>query len=461
MATAGKPAASMPPSAAPFSADHSLDLVFSSGNPRIEATRVVVVFYPDPPAGSSFHLPVGRKPRVCVLGVPNHMTYDELCRFCGDFVHGTLSMRAFRTDGDCYSVLINFDTQCSTDNFYKHFNGKQFSSLEEYVCCVRYVEDVQYMQSFKPHSSVMCLAEQHRCPTCLEQLDQDRGGVLTTICNHSFHYQCISKWTDTLCPVCRYRQQPDKPICSICGAPESLWMCLLCGHIGCGRHKDGHAVRHWEETHHSNSLELETKKVWDYAGNNYVHRLIQSKKDAELVDCHAGTSETLMNSICESVVKEYNDFLRSQFERQRDYNESLLLEVREEDEKEISAATEQAMRTKFQKLQTSLDKVVEDKDILDQLNDHLIKDEDKWKQKLQDLKARWEASLKLKDEKIEKLKRERDDLIAQLVGQDDVGVAPAHHSFSSDMQGGTSTSLPVAPEVSSSSVRDKKKGKLK
>ena len=37
-----------------------------------------------------------------------------------------------RTDGaeDQYSVLINFDTQSSTDSFYKHFNGKQFSSLE-------------------------------------------------------------------------------------------------------------------------------------------------------------------------------------------------------------------------------------------------------------------------------------------------------------------------------------------
>ena len=40
-----------------------------------------------------------------------------------------------RTDDaeDQYSVLINFDSQNSTDNFYKHFNGKQFSSLEVLV----------------------------------------------------------------------------------------------------------------------------------------------------------------------------------------------------------------------------------------------------------------------------------------------------------------------------------------
>uniref|UniRef100_A0A2P2LAF2 RING-type domain-containing protein n=1 Tax=Rhizophora mucronata TaxID=61149 RepID=A0A2P2LAF2_RHIMU len=34
-----------------------------------------------------------------------------------------------------------------------------------------------------------------------ERLDQDMGGILTTICNHSFHISCISKWTDSSCPV--------------------------------------------------------------------------------------------------------------------------------------------------------------------------------------------------------------------------------------------------------------------
>ncbi|KAF3334508.1 putative mitochondrial 2-oxoglutarate/malate carrier protein [Carex littledalei] len=36
----------------------------------------------------------------------------------------------------------------------------------------------------------------------VERLDQDKdtGGILTTICNHSFHCSCISKWTDSSCP---------------------------------------------------------------------------------------------------------------------------------------------------------------------------------------------------------------------------------------------------------------------
>ena len=39
------------------------------------------------------------------------------------------------------------------------------------------------------------------CFDSAERLDQDMGGILTTICNHSFHCSCISKWTDSSCPV--------------------------------------------------------------------------------------------------------------------------------------------------------------------------------------------------------------------------------------------------------------------
>ena len=50
------------------------------------------------------------------------------------------------------------------------------------------------------------------------------------------------------------------------------------------RYKEGHAIRHWKETQHCYSLELETQRVWDYVGDNYVHRLIQSKTDGKLVE---------------------------------------------------------------------------------------------------------------------------------------------------------------------------------
>lgn len=108
--------------------------------------------------------------------------------------------------------------------------------------------------------------------------------------------------------VCRYCQQPDdKPSCVDCKTLEDIWVCVICGFVGCGRwridfnsvkssicwlsrpliyfgmyrYKEGHAFRHWKETEHCYSLHLETQRVWDYAGDTYVHRLNQSKTDGK------------------------------------------------------------------------------------------------------------------------------------------------------------------------------------
>jgi len=59
------------------------------------------------------------------------------------------------------------------------------------------------------------------------------------------------------------------------------------------RYKQGHAIMHWKETQHCYSLELETQRVWDYVGDNYVHRLIQSKTDGKLVELNVHCSHAV------------------------------------------------------------------------------------------------------------------------------------------------------------------------
>ncbi|OVA12903.1 zinc finger protein [Macleaya cordata] len=409
---------------------------FSSGNPRIEEIRGIMHLYREDISSAPSNLPVGRKPLICVLAVPNHMTYADFCQFCGSFIQHTLEMRIVRNDGmeDQYSVLIRFDSQDSADNFYKHFNGKRFSSMEVEVCRVLFTVDVQYTASIEhAHTSPASSTEQPSCPVCLERLDQDMGGILTTICNHSFHCSCISKWTDSSCPVCRYcQQQPEKSKCSVCETSENLWICVICGFVGCGRYKEGHAIRHWKETQHCYSLELETRRVWDYVGDNYVHRLIQSKTDGKLVelnvhcmhaddDCgscecnkDSGTSEALFNSKVETIVNEYNDLLTSQLENQRIYFESLLLEAKEETEKEIAEAVDKAVSLKLQKMQAKLDKYVEEKKFLDEVNENLMKNHEIWKAKILEIEEREKKALKLKDEKIEDLEEQLRDLMVYL-----------------------------------------------
>lgn len=422
-------------------------LPFSSGNPRIEETRGVMHLYRDDISLSSSDLPVGRKALVCVLGVPNHMTYADFCQFCGSFIQHMLEMRIVRNDGieDQYSILIRFDNQNSADNFCKHFNGRRFSSLEVDVCRVLFTVDVQYTGSIEhAQASPASSTEQPTCPVCLERLDQDISGILTTICNHSFHCSCISKWTDSSCPVCRYcQQQPEKSVCIVCQTSENLWICVLCGFVGCGRYKEGHAIRHWKETQHCYSLELETQRVWDYVGDNYVHRLIQSKTDGKLVelnahcahadhdcgscDCSddAGISEALLNSRVEAIVNEYSDLLTTQLENQKLYFESLLREVKEETEREISEAVEKAVTLKLQKLQAKLDKCVKEKKFLDDLNENLLQNQEIWEAKIKEIEERERKVLKLKDDKVQELEEQLGDLM-MLIETGKAGAATSH-----------------------------------
>eukprot|EP00878_Enallax_costatus_P037873 GHUV01042942.1.p1 GENE.GHUV01042942.1~~GHUV01042942.1.p1 ORF type:complete len:107 (-),score=14.90 GHUV01042942.1:56-376(-) len=68
---------------------------------------------------------------------------------------------------------------------------------------------------------------------------------------------------------------------------DSILAWLLVLSVSCvvsHRYKQGHANDHWQESAHCYALELETQRVWDYAGDGYVHRLIQSKTDGKLVE---------------------------------------------------------------------------------------------------------------------------------------------------------------------------------
>ena len=71
--------------------------------------------------------------------------------------------------------------------------------------------------------------------------------------------------------------QDSNTSCHACDVDNAsdLWMCITCGNVGCGRYTDGHhAVKHYQQTHHTYSMNLETRQVWDYAGDGFVHRLL-------------------------------------------------------------------------------------------------------------------------------------------------------------------------------------------
>lgn len=59
--------------------------------------------------------------------------------------------------------------------------------------------------------------------------------------------------------------QKNDLFCNQCAMQETLWVCLTCGFVGCGRYSHRHAAQHFEESGHPYSLELATLRIWDYA----------------------------------------------------------------------------------------------------------------------------------------------------------------------------------------------------
>lgn len=372
---------------------------------------------------------------VAILAVPTYFTATDLLGFIGEKnVSKNIShLRILKSNKpNRFLVLIKFRDVMKAAEFQYHFNGKPFNSMEPETCHVVYVKTVQVMNSHKDNSVVDSmipfllqdpftsaaassgesgssssssgvstnnhnnnyhLIELPTCPVCLERMDATVTGLLTIPCQHTFHCQCLTKWKDDTCPVCRYshnianervrrstnrlrqlsirdtsidtplsrspeQQQQQKhaqmpsllesefnddddiddddagEICMECDETENLWICLICGNIGCSRYApEQHSLKHFVDTGHCFAMEIATSRVWDYAGDKYVHRLVTNESDGKLVELpdkddklNGGSSnrnDPTFDKVDE-VGFEYSQLLISQLASQREYYESLL-----------------------------------------------------------------------------------------------------------------------------------------
>ncbi|XP_037122030.1 BRCA1-associated protein [Syngnathus acus] len=312
---------------------------FFSGNPSVEVVHGILHLYKTNKM-TSLTEEVRRSAMVCILTVPATMTSHDLMKLMAPFNDVMEHMKIIRdSTPNQYMVLIKFSTQADADSFYATCNGRQFNSIEEAVCQLVYVERAEVIKSDEGASlPVMELTELPKCTVCLERMDESVNGILTTLCNHSFHSQCLQRWEDASCPVCRYCQTPE-PVeenkCFECGVQENLWICLICGHIGCGRYVSRHAYKHFEETQHTYAMQLTNHRVWDYAGDNYVHRLVASKSDGKMVqyECEGDTCQA---EKIDSLQLEYSYLLTSQLESQRVYWENKIVHLEKETAQEIN-----------------------------------------------------------------------------------------------------------------------------
>lgn len=326
-------------------------------------------------------------------------------------------------------VLLEFRSTESATDFYDNFNGIPFNSLEpENLCHAIWVSGVEWGSDGTPPLNH---TELPTCPVCLERMDESVDGILTILCNHAFHANCLIKWGDSTCPVCRYLQTPEpteESLCMECDGKDSLWICLICGHVGCGRYQGGHAASHYRDTHHSYALQLGTDRVWDYAGDNFVHRLLQSKTDGKLVPTRSPDGGESQEKI-DSIQLEFTYLLTSQLDAQREYYEEKLsrLEAANEktsvQDKQLTESLQQQNKTLESKLKDSIKERVNLERKLQNLQSKLsvynkeLNDEKHVADAFRSNQTEWQSKYQSTEAKLKELQTAKDAEIADLKEQ--------------------------------------------
>lgn len=273
------------------------ELTFASGVP---STSPAV-------SGKLYFAKNGEKsPVVCITAVPGLMTAPDFCQFVLPYAGVVRRVRLIRRVGECnrYVAIMDFGSVEDAGNFCEAYEGREFlGGLIKERYRLRMVERIEFLgegAGKKYPYGEMFVEMEHEgdgaCAVCLEKMEKEDVGVITTICHHAMHLKCLSKWDLNTCPVCRYRHElaPEASLCMSCNSPKDIWMCLVCGNVACGRRNGQHAHEHFEKTNHPFATNLadtvfwsgdkvKAGSVWDYISERFVNRLLSSE-DGKVVE---------------------------------------------------------------------------------------------------------------------------------------------------------------------------------
>jgi len=102
-------------------------------------------------------------------------------------------------------------------------------------------------------------------------------------CQHVCHVSCVDERGE--CPTCAKEGAAKDELlsCDVCKVTSSLWMCLSCGAVGCGRYENGHALTHALVSGHRFGREIGAARVWDYQRDSFVQRLVVTEEGGAVV----------------------------------------------------------------------------------------------------------------------------------------------------------------------------------
>jgi len=371
----------------------------------------------------------GPHPMLVMVYIPEYLMPTEFLEFLSPDLASVAFLRVFRhlDRPTRFCALLQFRDVASAAGVLRNYHGRRFSSFEEDHCVMGVVAELRRAEGkgeapesigardarALPHAYVCAEEDPPNCAVCLERINL--GGsdsIVSTLCIHMFHTECFTRCSGTPCPVCRYHPGETAPsACQQCGVVHDVWVCLICGHAGCGRYSNEHARAHFLETLHAYALETHTQQVWDFAGDGYVHRLLYDKSSDKLVEGNdtsggddfvrpqepfqrlsATQEEEAVHSKLEGLAQQHNFLLMGELRRQREFYEAKVQALRQQGKKKRDTkpadviASLRKQRKRLEARATSQEERVkeleEERNFLRDLNTNVRANEKDWEDQL-------------------------------------------------------------------------------
>jgi BRCA1-associated protein len=236
------------------------------------------------------------------------------------------------------AVIVEFPSQFAADHFYMHTLGEPFSRGRPLLRCISlFLASVAPSVGFAPVST---LDEQWLrefvlplCPICFELFDPVMSTLFSSASEEDVGDAAFIEWGDPPCRACRARREVRQ--CSSCGEREKLWVCVECGHVGCERDKNRHAVLHYEATRHRFACRSDSRWLWDYTADRSVERSF-----------HARPAEAN-----EDVIKNYRTFVLDRIAAQMSAESDAIQNIHFEIDPEIAMLEAQLRRAESEELE--------------------------------------------------------------------------------------------------------------
>ncbi|OWF47359.1 ubiquitin carboxyl-terminal hydrolase 44-like [Mizuhopecten yessoensis] len=106
---------------------------------------------------------------------------------------------------------------------------------------------------------------------------------------------------------------PQKWMCYICGTTESVWACLNCPNVACGRFNQEHALKHFSDSKHPLCIEVNSKYVYCYLCDDYV-----------INDNAAGDLKTIRSALSAIATQTFGDVETKGFKLLRSYSHTAI-----------------------------------------------------------------------------------------------------------------------------------------